>query len=75
MYFITLYKTKPKNNVIGIELVVQKAEEETDNQMVTRKNDNRGHKEEADDTENKNNWKLDTVIPRCSDDEQKIKTK
>jgi hypothetical protein len=69
-----LYKTTPKNNAKGSELVVRKAEEETDNEMVTRKNDNSGHKEKADDTENKNKWKLDTLILRCSDDEQKIKT-
>ena len=36
--------------------------------------DNSGHKEKADDTENKNKWKLENVIPRCSEDGQKIKT-
>jgi hypothetical protein len=64
MYFITLYKTTPKNNTIDSELVVQKEEEETDNQMATRKNDNSGHKEKADDTEDKNKWKLENVIPK-----------
>jgi hypothetical protein len=44
--------------------------------MVTRRNDNShcGHKENADDTENKNKWILVNVIPRCCEDGQKIKT-
>jgi hypothetical protein len=53
---------------------VQKTEEETDNQMATRKKDNSGQEEKADDTENKNKWKLENVIPRSSEGGQKIKT-